>query len=586
MPKVPVYDSPQAQQAPLRPQYEQVRPAQAGADAFGGGVAQGLQQLGQGLDHVSKEAAQLHEEETKKANAARVMDAYSKLGQWQNTNLYDPKAGALAQQGEKALGKQDTYLADFDKTANAISEALGNDDQRATFAHMRMQERDSVYKELARHERGQFEAVAKEKFNGVLDTAITNGANRNGDPHSLELGETAITAFGSEHGWPAEQTKATLGNFRAKFHGTVLDKFLAPGGSLQSARDYFEATKDTLGAKADDYGRVIAQKELGVHSEETVSGLLSVARDKFGRVVPEQASNALEAMEMEPEAKKQARELLDHRVKEVQAFEKQEVEQHFDTAYTAYLRGGLGAVDAKERVWLETKAPQKWDQLRKEARTDARAGRTSDVDARRAAAEERRAQAAENALALADYGAKDVKEQASLDINAEYVGHADETTRLRIQKLQNRAKKDLEKGEIPARQEFEDLVAGGLKGLDPKKEAPQFRAYMNGWRAQWYADHDGKGPTRSESEKELGAARANVLVEGKLWGTNEKPKWKVDPAKDKVVGPADQPAAPANAVPVAPAGKVAIITADGRTGRIDAASVDAYLKANPGARRR
>lgn len=170
---------------PIIPQYQ---PGQVGSDnlpgvrvnadgatpeAFGAGVAKSIGQIG---DVVQKYADQQKQE----ADTTAVMAAENTLREHQNTLMFDPSAGALAQHGQDALAGPEKYLPQYDKKYAEILGGL-NPDQQKTFSMRTGMWRSQMQGDLLRHASGEFsnlqDITEKAHVQSATETAALNANN-------------------------------------------------------------------------------------------------------------------------------------------------------------------------------------------------------------------------------------------------------------------------------------------------------------------------------------------------------------------------------------------------------------------------
>lgn len=242
MPSIPKYDSPQ-----VAPQALPGARLSGGASpqAFGGGIGQGLQQAAQTLDDV-------YQDEKRKANKAALLAAERKLGEWENSALFDPEKGALSKRGEDALGVEGPALQDFDRLAGELESGVVDEDARLDLRARINSRRVDIGRTLARHTGSERDNLYEKETDAFLANSLQAAGNHYNDEvrigQELTRGTDAIMERADRLGWTAPITQAALAEYESKLHGGVLDRMLA-GEQYGAARAYFEANKDGLDPK-------------------------------------------------------------------------------------------------------------------------------------------------------------------------------------------------------------------------------------------------------------------------------------------------------------------------------------------------
>lgn len=529
MPRVPGYES-QGQARALPVVYENTARAPA---AYGGDIGTGLRQAGASLQGIAGDVS----EDSVRADNARAMGAYADLEPWKKTNVYDASTGALSARGENAIGIADTKLADFDKVVEKVASGLANDRQRQRFRELVSRERESIGVELSRHERTQVREVERAKAQAFLETTISNAANRyalvgedgsvalNRDQLAKEraLGEEAVLLDASNNGMVAVAGKL-LAQYRTQFHAAVLNRMNnADQGELAEA--YFKE----FGSEIEPKERDTIEKIVG--AKATKSKALREA-DRIEKAAPDDLDGqlALASAIADPEM----RTAVEDRVTRTYGLRQKAKDDREDEIFGRVVQ----QIEADGGKLDQT---SQWFQLLSEKGKGRAMEKAGAVERQKRATttEERQLQKAANDQAIALFHALEPEDQIRLNIaTAPGFEQVDQTTAYRIQALQKRARKDVEKGQIPARTEFREMVAANTKGMS-KPDAKLFQQHMDGWRARWYEEHEDKAPTREEVRKGI-AEETRLVHEQRFFGLidTEVPTFKAKPK------PKNPPAAP------------------------------------------
>ncbi|WP_332726483.1 hypothetical protein [Pseudomonas sp. ESBL9] len=135
MARVPTYDSPQVQQQVTRPVQLQ-------------GVAPDTTSIARGLESFERGTQILVDKQRAETNAAVLQGAATKLGDYQNNDLFNPESGVYATKGGAAIGIAQTRLEAFDKQAVDIRNSLSSDEQRLKWDAYSAGQRNGVAPEL------------------------------------------------------------------------------------------------------------------------------------------------------------------------------------------------------------------------------------------------------------------------------------------------------------------------------------------------------------------------------------------------------------------------------------------------------
>lgn len=505
MPRIPVLDTPRVQSAPL----PNVRFGVDTRGSYGEAVTDGLQQVAGGLDHLSDAARKQKEQ----MDDARVMDAYAKISEWQNQNVYHPEKGALAVRGEKAIGLGDRAISEFDKFSQSVSEALADDGQRDRFSKILQRERETTYRTLTRHEAGQVEAVKEEKYSAAIDASVSKAANAAlADPESARteqsMGEGAVVLRGNHMGWSGEQVQAELSKYRTRLHLSVLDRML-DGGRADLAQAYLKEH----GAEIDGKARGDSSVDHRLQSEVVAAQVDSAARDILRKSVVDGAewvdpAKALAAVDALPggAAKKAISDLVDEGVQKGLALKKRAGDDRLNEIIAVHEKTGSvnDPIIRRNREWLldpKNGSADLWQSFERGLRAERRSAKTSTAD-------ERRLQAQLNAEAFSDFLALPPEEQLAVDVNgAPQYSDADVTTRNRMRQRQQALRNTTQKGSIVRESEaYKAVDAKAVEAKLNKDQSKLLKSYMTRWREQWLSEHDGKEPPRTDFTKALGEA--------------------------------------------------------------------------------
>lgn len=134
--RVPAYQ----QTETLRPISRTDLHANATADAFGGAIAEGVNDLGRGVSNFSAalQAVQDKDDETE------AKDRVNQLQAWRRNALFDPEAGYLTTQGKNALDARKPFEDNFAKEKSRLGEGLSTHASRMYAEASGAVERDTL----------------------------------------------------------------------------------------------------------------------------------------------------------------------------------------------------------------------------------------------------------------------------------------------------------------------------------------------------------------------------------------------------------------------------------------------------------
>jgi hypothetical protein len=382
-------------------------------------------------------------------------------------------------------------------------------------------------------------------------------------------------------GLPTEAVQAEEAKVRAEAYAIAIQSRLQ-AKDWEGAEAAFTTYGAKLGPRATQLKAAIATLKQDIQGEAAAMKLVEDARDPAtGRI---DAAKAYAGVDTVPgPLRDEARQRLEHRVGVEEKKWKQQVDTHYDRAFTAYLTGGLGSVDSTDKAWLIQNAPEEWDKLRRKAIADAdRLRWLRDRDARGPA--ERETQAEREAL---------VELRADIAANPERYREmtTEEFTSAWGHRLSDPGYKEggglfasTKKEPKGTAAEFTRFIADEVRGnpeLRNKKFADQFKADMGDRRRAFLSQHK-REPTLDELEEMKAGAYAKTIRKGLLFDS-EVPAYRLRKTDEP---PAEKKAPPPLKTP--PPGPDDLVTVtDGKQSRpVPASKVDAFLKKYPGWRKK
>jgi hypothetical protein len=134
-----------------------------------------------GANNLMKSLQGLAQKGKEQADKVAMIDAQRALDEWEATNLFDAKTGALARQGKDAFDLPNTLGKNFDDTFTKYREKLTSD-QQVMFDDMAVSRRRTVMNQLYSHERVQMDSYAQNAAKGLQDTSVNRAAHYYNDP--------------------------------------------------------------------------------------------------------------------------------------------------------------------------------------------------------------------------------------------------------------------------------------------------------------------------------------------------------------------------------------------------------------------
>ena len=243
MARVPTYDSPQVQQQVTRPIQLQ-------------GVAPDTTSIARGLESFERGAQILVDKQRDETNAAVLQGAATKLGEYQNNDLFNPEGGVYATKGGAAIGIAQTRLEAFDKNATEIRNGLNSDEQRRKWDAYYSGQRQSYSGNLQKYEFKEIDQYKSDQAKGFLSTAsqsaVLNYQNPEQINRSLSQIDAVLSSEGQRNGVAPELLDAQKLKVKSSIYADVLQR--------QAADDPFVAQrrlKEYQGSmSADDLVRV------------------------------------------------------------------------------------------------------------------------------------------------------------------------------------------------------------------------------------------------------------------------------------------------------------------------------------------
>ena len=284
MPVVESYGPRRIRRAPLP---RVARSAASTALAEGAGLAQAQQETGRALGALGEGVGAAGEALAKVVEAQRQeTDDIARLG-WQNelatfeqTVIYDPQTGALAQRGEAAFELPVTVEQAFNTLSGEIEAGLTTDRQRLMYARdkltagsgMAITVRRHVEGELQRYHQGVFEA----RVGNHVNAAIVNAQDPVRLRFELDGVEHDIRTHAPRLGQSPDQVEALVGKSHSAIHAGVVDRLLATNHDLD-AKAYFAQVRSQItdGATLERLERAVDEGSVRGESQRQTERILA-----------------------------------------------------------------------------------------------------------------------------------------------------------------------------------------------------------------------------------------------------------------------------------------------------------------------
>lgn len=370
--RVPVYDSPQVQAAPL-PGVRSNVSTDNGSEAIG----EGLQRLGSGLDIEYQRAKE-------KADTVAVTNVVSDFQGVADDKLINHDTGILNQRGQKAFAAADGYLDQLKQAQQKVLDGLANDDQR----RMAQQHTDQIIKHA--HERVEYHLAEQQQtarvdaVNNVSDSGHTTVANAPDMPIATaieqrarveatlhQLGASPDAVADHLRVWDQRTAQIIVAPFISKTDPTtadadraqqLLDAPYAPGsdGKMQTlgqvlgpARQQVQAAIDILKGKAG--------------GDQLALDQVNAARRPNGSI---DEAKLVQLAEVLPKAQRTP--AFEQSLSKYTALERaawvDKTSQNFNAALTAFQRNhSLADVPPSTEAWLRQNDPIGWGHLEETA---------------------------------------------------------------------------------------------------------------------------------------------------------------------------------------------------------------------------
>lgn len=537
---VPRYESPTVNVAPVAT--PQATPL--GADAFGAGVARGLNQVAQDAFAIAKE-------EKRKADQKALYDFRVGLdGDENNVSFGDDQTeGFLSLRGEDTTKHLDAYLEDFRNKVTERKKGAVNEEQKMAFDVMAAEREKRIEAQFRRHANTEFQASVDASQKALEDSTIRNIGNYYNDDvrfgQELAVGRQTIIEDAENKGQAPEVKKFRLDTFTSKAYSERIDrmmlespqeakKFLDENSDLMTSDDVAKYQKAIKPLVAGQEGLNAATEIFNANPDGDVATLMKSMRDKF---------------KGNPDALKHGETELKAMVTERKAAKEQEVK-----AVEAEVYGYLAKVQLAGRVPKKSDVPAEvWAKL---AKADPEKINTITDEMRRESEHQTDRARAEQDRAEAKMTNERLTTWSMLKLNPALLTKTNLDSLLVSGKLAKNQYTDLvtdqrailnDKSGVKAetilsnKQAVDGVLLGaGIKEKDKPEQYMKFYEAMNG-RLKTFKAETGAEPKQDDIIKTARGLLTEVSQQRDWWFDSSKRIYEADPAK-VVVPKADKDA--------------------------------------------
>jgi hypothetical protein len=249
-------------------------PLAATPQAFGAGIGEGVQQVGD-------VAHELHLKAQRMADRSAILDADNQTNQFQYQRLYDARTGLLHQNpGRNAPALVDQTLADYDKHVSQVSAGLADDRQRLAYQRMANNRRYEMERTLGQFEHNETTRDADEVDQAAIAGATTNAVTAAGSPvqsplrpwqqvstDSIDRIKAVVQDQGERHGLSPDVVKERQGIAVSQAQLGILHQLVATGkdqyakGWYDDHRGDFTAQDSPAAARLVEAGSIAGESQ-------------------------------------------------------------------------------------------------------------------------------------------------------------------------------------------------------------------------------------------------------------------------------------------------------------------------------------
>jgi hypothetical protein len=312
----------------------------------------GLIQGGKALAAVGADMMEEAERRKKTDDAMAVQNAYVKAAEQARLLLRDPDKGLLNRQGADALNGNDEAAKRLGEIGAATAEGLSAEQKKA-FDRLWSTRREGWLDTVATHVSGERKAYHQQTVKAMTQSAIDDAINFYDDPKAVAraetLGVSALRLNGQALGMSPEAIEADERNLLSAIHGGVVERLAVhdPG----RARAYYAGVRDKIDGK--DHTRIEKMLEEGSTRAQGQAW-----EDRIWSQTGGDLATALEAARgiADPKVRDDVVSRVKMRHSEAKAIEAEAEKGLRSQAWDVLLKGGK-VDDIPLNVWSEIDAP-------------------------------------------------------------------------------------------------------------------------------------------------------------------------------------------------------------------------------------
>lgn len=251
MPTIPVYN----REVSLQPQFTEMNNVRATPEAFGAAVGRGMQDIGQGIDQISKAKFTLEQKLQENEGRAAVL----RYENSKNQTLLDPDAGIMTRTGVNARGAAKAWQDKAAELRAAASEGLTG----AGLEYFnRIVDQDIVQTSgtVLSHEATEMKKGVDQSFVSLIDTYSENAVTYLNDPvassAAIDNGIQMIRERAVTQGWDKATSDNLVAQFMSDTHKNIALTIAAT--DPLKAQAYIDENREEMTAEGSNYQSVAA----------------------------------------------------------------------------------------------------------------------------------------------------------------------------------------------------------------------------------------------------------------------------------------------------------------------------------------
>lgn len=266
MPRVPVYEGLQVQEAPL----PGVRLSEGSVTAA---------PLGGALRGVAKDVQAIGAQEKAKADEAVLFELREEFNRWEQDHIHDAQKGAINKRGRDAFELPDTLPGAFDAFAGELEKRASNETQKQGLARMRAARREQLGNWINGHVGRERENYYGQRYEADIESSKERAASNYEKPDIVRAEimvqrQRAMNRM-TDLGASPEVIQQELQKHETDTHSRVIERFLA-NEQDQAAATYYKAVGERMDPDArTNIEKALAEGTLRGESQRLVRDLMS-----------------------------------------------------------------------------------------------------------------------------------------------------------------------------------------------------------------------------------------------------------------------------------------------------------------------